>query len=79
MPDNILELVSVGVDIAREIEKNPRRDVVQVEDLPENSEAYDDLSNDIFSALGKGEKYLSEKQARERRLAIKNAQQNANN
>lgn len=70
MPDPILDIVSAGVEIAKEVEKKPYRDPVVAEELPENEADYNNVKNDVGSALKKGERFLTEAEAKARRQEI---------
>lgn len=77
MPDDILDLVMAGVEVAKVAPKI--KDKVQAKEIPaaetpediaRNRAAYHDITNDINEALDPGEHYLSPEEAKARRAAL---------
>jgi len=74
MPDDILDIVKVGIEVAKTAPK--ARDNVQAKDIPpaktaedveRNKRVYDNVNNDIAESLAPGERFLTETEAKERR------------
>lgn len=77
MPDDILDLVKAGLEVAKVAPKMP--DKVQAKEIPaaqtpediaRNKAAFHNIANDISDALEPGERYLTPEEAKQRRAAI---------
>lgn len=77
MPDDILDIVKVGVEVAKTAPKV--KDTVVAKEMPpattaeeiaRNKAIYDNVNNDIAESLAPGERFLTEEEAKERRAAL---------
>lgn len=77
MPDDILDIVKVGVEIAKTAPK--MKDTVEAKPIPEartpeeierNKRVYENVNNDIGESLKPGERFLTEDEAKERRAKL---------
>lgn len=68
MPQDILDIVQAGIEVAKSAQK--MKDIVEEKDIPQDENAFRDISGDIKDSLKPGERFLTEAEAKARRQKI---------
>lgn len=68
MPQDILDIVQAGIEVAKSAPK--MRDIVEEKDIPQDENAFRDISVDIKESLNPGERFLTKAEAKARRQKI---------
>jgi len=68
MPQDILDIVQVGIEVAKSAPK--MKDIVEEKDIPKDENAFKDISGDIKDSLKPGERFLTKAEAKARRKKI---------
>jgi len=69
MPQDILDIVQAGIEVAKSASKM-KDDIVEEKDIPQDENAFKDISGDIKDSLKPGERFLTEAEAKARRQKI---------